>query len=81
MEKTYVVSVVYMSYIKNGKRETVEFKCEIPAENAEIMFNKNVKTLRKSELTDWYRGGAAAIVNNGKPMYQYTSPGSTLSFD
>lgn len=75
-------SITILSYKdENGKEKLATFTCDFGPGGAKILFDKNVATLHKCEKCDWFFGGATAILENGRPLFKYTSPGSTLSFE
>lgn len=71
-----------MSYKdENGKEKLATITCDFGPEGAKTLFDINVATLRKCENSDWFLGGATTILEKGRPLFRYTSPGSTLRIE
>ena len=74
--------ITYLSFTgENGKEQTTEFTSDYADNMREQLFNANVKTLKKSELCDWFKGGATAIIEKGVVVHLYTSPCSKLTIN
>ena len=71
-------SVCIETIKENGQVKSVNVHGAVDSENAEKLFNANVKSLKKVENCDWFLGGSTFIINpeTQEILFKYDSAGS-----